>query len=100
MSGIEVEGKRITRIVPEEKIGNDRLFATVEESWHSKQLDIDIQVKRTDPRMGAQTVTMTDITAGDPDAKYSEIPEGYRIEPMRAMPAQPEPLEPFEPGRA
>jgi hypothetical protein len=100
MNGIEVDGKRVTRTIPEETVGNDRPFTSVEESWHSKQLDIDIQVKRTDPRMGTHTVTMTNIIAGEPDAKYFEIPEGYRIEPMGAMPTQPRPLEPFGPGGA
>jgi hypothetical protein len=98
MNGIEVDGKRVTRTIPEETVGNDRPFTSVDESWHSKQLDINIQVKRTDPRMGTHTVTMTNIIAGEPDAKYFEIPEGYRIEPMGAMPTQPRPLEPFGPG--
>lgn len=98
MNGIEVEGKRVTRTIAEGTVGNDRPFTTVEESWHSKQLDINIQVKRTDPRMGTHTVTMTDIVSGEPDAKYFEIPEGYRIEPMGHMSTQPRPLEPFGPG--
>ncbi len=97
MNGIEVEGKRVTRTVPEQTIGNDRPFSTVEESWHATQLDINIQVKRTDPCMGTHTVTMTDIMVGEPDAKYFEIPEGYRVEPM-AISTQPRPLEPFGPG--
>jgi hypothetical protein len=97
MSGVEVEGRRVTRMIPEGTVGNDRPFSTVEESWHSKQLDVDIQMKRTDPRTGTRTVTMGDIIAGEPDAKYFEIPDGYRVEPM-SIPTQPKPLAPFGPG--
>lgn len=99
MSGVVVEGKRVTRMIPEGTIGNDRPFSTVEESWHSPQLDIDIQVKRADPRMGTRTITVTEIIASEPDAKYFEIPEGYRVEPIR-IPTQPKPLGTFGPGDA
>lgn len=99
INGFEVEGKRVTRMIPEGAIGNDRPFSTIEETWHSRQLDLDIQVKRTDPRMGTRTVTMTELIAGEPDAKYFEIPEGYRVEPMM-IPTQPKPLAPFGPGGA
>jgi len=70
MNGIEVEGKRVTRTIPQGTIGNDRPLSIVDESWHSNQLDIDIQVKRTDPRMGTHTTMMNSIVAGEPDAKY------------------------------
>jgi hypothetical protein len=99
MNGLEVEGKRVTRVIPEGMIGNDRSFARVEESWHSPELDVDIQVKRTDPRTGTYTITMAEIIASEPDAKYFEIPEGYRVEPMR-IPTQPKPLAPFGPDGA
>jgi hypothetical protein len=99
MNGVQVEGKRITRLIAEGTVGNDRPFTTVEEIWHSEQLDIDMQVKRTDPRMGTRTVTMTELSAAEPDAKYFEIPEGYRVEPM-GIPTKPKPLEPFGPGGA
>lgn len=99
MSGVVVEGKRVTRLIAEGTVGNDRPFSTVEERWHSAQLDLDIQVKRTDPRTGTRTITMSDLIASEPDAKYFEIPEGYRVEPMR-IPMQPKPLAPFGPGGA
>lgn len=95
MSGIEVEGKRITRLIPEGTVGNDRPFSTVEETWHSKQLDLDVQIKRSDPRTGIWTITMTDVAATEPEPKYFEIPEGYRVEPAGNIPTQPRPLAPF-----
>ncbi len=80
IGGIDVEGQRVTRLIPEGRIGNDRPFTTTEEIWRSKALDVDVQVKRTDPRTGTHTTTMTEISLGEPDARYFQIPEGYRVE--------------------
>jgi hypothetical protein len=97
MSGVEVEGKRLTRVIAEGTVGNDRAFTTTEELWHSKELDVNVQVKRTDPRWGTRTATMTEINLGEPDASFFQIPEGYRVgkEPNRTSP-QPQ-VEPFAP---
>lgn len=80
INGVEVEGKRISRVIPEGTIGNDRAFTATEELWHSNELDVDVQVKRADPRTGTHTTTLTEIRPGEPDPKYFQIPEGYRVE--------------------
>jgi hypothetical protein len=79
IGGVEAEGRRITRVILAGVVGNDHPMTTVEEVWHSSQLDVDVQVQRSDPRMGTHTVTMNDIALGDPDPKYFQVPEGYRI---------------------
>ena len=97
MSGVEVEGKRLTRVIAEGTVGNDRAFTSMVERWHSKELDVDVQVKRTDPRWGTRTATMTEINLGEPDASFFQVPEGYRVgkQPKRMSP-QPQ-VEPFVP---
>ena len=95
LSGVEVEGKRLTRVIPEGMVGNDRPFTTVEELWHSQELDVNVQVKRSDPRWGTRTATMTEINLGEPDPSYFQVPEGYRVEnAQRLMPPQPQ-VEPL-----
>lgn len=79
ISGIEVQGERVTRVIAEEKIGNDRPITDVKETWHSKALGVDVQVMRTDPRIGMQNTLMTDISLGEPDPQYFQIPEGYTV---------------------
>ena len=86
LSGLEVEGKRLTRIIAEGTVGNDRAFTTVEEKWYSKELDVNVEVKRTDPRYGIRTTTMTEVNLGEPDPSYFQIPEGYRVEESRVSP--------------
>jgi hypothetical protein len=95
ISGVKVEGKRLTLLMPEGAAGNDRAFTSTKEVWHSKELDIDVQVKQTDPRWGTHTATMTQINLDEPDASYFQIPEGYRVEEHQGFP-QPQ-VEPFPP---
>jgi len=80
IGGVEVLGTRITRLLPEGVVGNDRPITTLEERWYSNQLDVDVQVKRSDPRTGTHTTTLTEVSLGEPDSKYFQIPEGYRVE--------------------
>jgi len=80
ISGVDVEGKRVTRVVAEGAAGNDRPFTTTEEMWHSKELDVDVQLKRVDPRMGTRSATLTEVSVGEPDPSYFQVPDGYRVE--------------------
>jgi hypothetical protein len=80
ISGVEVEGQRVMRTLPEGMLGNDRPITTTEETWYSKALDVNVQMKRTDPRMGILSTTMTTVNPGEPDPRYFQIPEGYRVE--------------------
>jgi hypothetical protein len=88
ISGVEVEGKRVTWVIPEGAAGNDRPITSTEETWHSKELDVDVQVKRDDPRAGTRTTTLTELSLGEPDPNYFQIPEGYRIQVSRLPSAQ------------
>lgn len=107
VGGIEVKGERITRVIPEGTVGNDRAFTATEELWHSNELDTDVQTRRSDPRMGTRTTTLTEVHLGEPDAKYFQIPEGYRVEEhasplvapgvMSTSPADSETSSPAEP---
>ena len=96
ISGVEVVGKRLTRLIPEGMVGNDRPFTTTEELWHSEGLDVDVQVKRTDPRYGKRTTTMTEVNLGEPNPNYFQVPEGYRVVEEGKVPPQPQ-VEPMPP---
>lgn len=79
ISGVPVVGKRITRVIPEGSAGNDRPFDTTRETWHAKELDVDVEVKRTDPRFGVRTTTLTQLDLAEPDPKFFQIPDGYSV---------------------
>jgi hypothetical protein len=80
VNGLEVQGKRLTRLIPAGKVGNDLPFTSTEEQWHSRELDLDIVSKKTDPRWGTRTAELIQIVLGEPDPKYFQVPEGYRLQ--------------------
>jgi hypothetical protein len=77
--GVQVMGRRFTRVIPEGSAGNDRPFDTGLEIWYSKELDVDVEVKRTDPRFGVRTTTLTQLDPSEPDPTFFQIPEGYTV---------------------
>lgn len=83
ISGVPAEGVRQTEVVAEGKIGNDRPLTITHEMWFSKELDVDMELKSSDPRTGLQTRTMTNVSLGEPDPKYFEPPVGYELVDMR-----------------
>ena len=103
--GLEVEGGRVTRVFPAGELGNDRPLTTIREVWHSTDLDVDVEIKQTDPRIGTLTTTMTEVSLAEPDSKYFQIPEGYRVEerkqsPMALVPRAAAPDPAYLPGLA
>jgi hypothetical protein len=79
INGVRALGQRITRVIPEGSVGNDRPFETVEEVWRSSELGVDLQVKRTDPRFGVRTSELTQLNTEEPDPKFFQLPEGYSV---------------------
>ena len=79
IGGVQVAGQRITRVVREGSAGNDRPFDTTEEIWHSKELDVDVEVKRTDPRFGVRETTLTEVRLAEQDSTFFQVPDGYQV---------------------
>jgi hypothetical protein len=51
---------------------------TIKEFWFSPRLDLNLVVKRFEPRGGAQNFTFTNIDLNEPDAHLFTLPEGFR----------------------
>ena len=100
LSGVEVEGKRVTWVIPEGTVGNDRPITSTEETWRSKELDVDVQVKRDDPRVGTRTTTLTELNLGEPEPYYFQVPEGYQVREVRLPAMLPLSPLPEESGRS
>jgi len=83
VSGIDVVGTRETRIINAGVIGNDRPISITKEFWYSPQLGLNMLVKRSDPRVGSQTFTVTEVGLAEPDPKYFQLPSGYKVVDMR-----------------
>ncbi len=85
VSGLDVTGTRETTTIAIGVIGNDRPISVTKEFWYSPQLGINIVVKRSDPRSGTQTFTVSDISLTEPDPANFAVPAGYRISDHRII---------------
>ncbi len=88
VNGVEAVGTRETRTLNPGAIGNDHTIAIVKEIWYAPQLGINVSVKRVDPRHGTQIINATEITQGEPDAKWFQVPAGYTVVDHRAGSAE------------
>jgi TonB family protein len=79
MQGLPVRGVRVTHTYQPGALGNDRSLTIVTENWYSDALKINLLTKRTDPRFGVQTVRVTELIRGEPEASLFSVPEDYKV---------------------
>lgn len=79
VAGVETAGTRDTTIFNADLFGNDRKMAIEREFWYSPELGFNLLSKRSDPRIGTQTFTVTDLALSEPDSKLFDLPEGFQI---------------------
>jgi len=83
ISGVETSGTRDATIYNPGVFGNDRKVTVEREFWYSAQLGINLLSKRSDPRFGTQTFTVTNLQLADPDPKLFELPDGFKVDDRR-----------------
>jgi hypothetical protein len=66
IEGLVCEGSRKTTTIPAGAIGNDRPMTTVTERWLSRELQILVLSRVSDPRFGETTYRLTKITRVEP----------------------------------
>lgn len=79
VEGVEAEGTRTTTTIPAGAIGNERAIDIVYEKWYSKDLQLIVSSKHTDPRFGEQTYRLTNIRRDDPQMSLFSPPADYTI---------------------
>jgi TonB family protein len=79
VEGVECEGERAVTTMPAGTIGNDRPIETVNETWYSPELKIMILSKRSDPRFGESTYSVTNITRSEPYAELFLPSSDYKL---------------------
>jgi molybdate transport system permease protein len=85
-SGLETVGTRENTIYNPGVFGNDRKITVSREFWFSPKLGINLISKRSDPRFGTQTFTITNLILSEPDPQLFELPEGYKVVDLRPTP--------------
>lgn len=79
IEGVSAHGTRTTTTIPAGAIGNERSIEMVYEKWFSKELQMVVYSKNTDPRFGEQTYRLTNINRTEPDPSLFQPPAGYKI---------------------
>jgi hypothetical protein len=79
IAGVETIGMRDTVVYNADLFGNDRKMTIEREFWYSPKLGFNLLSKRSDPRIGTQTFTATNLILSDPDPKLFDLPEGFKV---------------------
>ena len=79
IAGVTAQGTRITRTIPKGQIGNEKPITIVSEQWYSNDLQMVVMSKRSDPRFGDTTYTLTNIQRSEPDATLFTVPSDYTV---------------------
>ncbi len=79
VEGVSAHGTRTITTIPAGAIGNERPIEMVYEKWFSKELQMVVYSKNTDPRFGEQTYRLTNINRSEPDPSLFQPPAGYKI---------------------
>ena len=79
MNGLTVEGTKTTRTIPAGAIGNQKPIVVSVERWYSSLLQMNVLIKRSDPRTGENVFQLTNIQQGEPAASLFEAPSDYTV---------------------
>jgi hypothetical protein len=78
IEGLLCEGTRKTTTIPAGAIGNERPITTVAERWYSRELQLLIRSRVSDPRFGETTYRVTKITRAEPFESLFQMPQATR----------------------
>lgn len=79
LGGVNAQGKTITHTIPAGAIGNAQPIISKSEVWYSPDLQIVVLSKRSDPRVGDSTYTVSNISRTAPDASLFQVPSDYAV---------------------
>jgi hypothetical protein len=94
IAGVRADGTRTTTTLPIGAVGNDRPIEIVNERWFSPELQVVVQTRRVDPRVGETVYELVNITREEPPKHLFEVPADYLIEDQRPILVKRPPDEP------
>jgi len=85
IAGVSAQGTRYTRTIPVGQIGNKNAIVIVSEHWYSNDLQMTVMSKRSDPRYGETSYTLTNIQRGEQPASLFAVPSDYTLKQGHGM---------------
>lgn len=83
IEGVEAEGTRTITTIPAGQIGNERDIEVINERWFSKDLQVTVMTRHSDPRSGEQVYRLTNINRSDPPITLFAPPADYNVVDQR-----------------
>jgi hypothetical protein len=80
IDGDTATGKRITRTVPPNAMGNTAPIITTHEEWISSDLKIELSRSDVDPFHGTRTTTVSGLSKSVPAAALFTVPSDYTVQ--------------------
>ncbi len=84
-AGVETIGRRVISHFNPGVFGNDRVMTIEREFWYSPKLGFNMLSTRSDPRIGKQSFTVTNLILSDPDPALFQLPEGFTVVDIRKL---------------
>lgn len=85
IQGVSCTGTQTTLVIPVGKVGNDRAITVTTQRWYSPDLQITVQSKHTDPRMGERDFTFQNLSRAEPDPSLFQPPASYTLTTRTGM---------------
>ena len=89
MNGLEAKGTRRITTIPAKASGTGDPVEIEDEFWYSEELHLNLLVRHTDPRVGVETVGVSNLKREEPPASMFQVPAGYQILDVTLAPANP-----------
>jgi len=89
MNGLEAKGTRRTTTIPAKASGTGAPVEIADEFWYSEELHLNLLVRHTDPRVGVETVGVSNLKREEPPASMFQVPAGYQILDVTRAPVNP-----------
>ena len=59
--------------------GSSRIALTQTDVWYSPDLQMDLNVVRSNPQLGEVTLQVANLVRGEPDSSWFSVPSGYEV---------------------
>jgi len=79
IQGVNAQGKRVTRVIPAGRVGNEKDIDIVTETWYSPDLQVVVMSKTSDPRFGDSVYQLNSINRAEPDPTLFVVPSDYTV---------------------
>jgi hypothetical protein len=79
INGESARGTQRTETIPAGTIGNAQAIQNVRITWVSTELNVPVEIKTTDYRIGTSDMELTNIVHSEPSASLFVVPAGYTV---------------------